>query len=71
MTDDRLYLTDIAERIERIQTYTQGRLLGSGTYWIHDYLGIDVNEVWKAVERHLPNFKTKSNEILRELTTDA
>lgn len=35
---------------------------------VHDYFGIDLEEVWAAVERDLPNLKRKVKAILREQT---
>lgn len=34
---------------------------------VHDYFGIDLGEVWAAVEHDLPDLKRKVNAILREL----
>jgi len=34
---------------------------------IHDYLGVDVNEVWNITERELPDLKAKVERILSEL----
>jgi len=34
---------------------------------VHDYFGIDLEEVWAAVEHDLPDLKRKVNAILREL----
>jgi uncharacterized protein with HEPN domain len=34
---------------------------------IHDYLGVDVNEVWNITERELPDLKAKVESILSEL----
>ncbi|OCR02928.1 hypothetical protein BCD67_03280 [Oscillatoriales cyanobacterium USR001] len=33
---------------------------------IHDYTGIDLDEVWNVVERNLPTLKSKIFEILSE-----
>jgi uncharacterized protein with HEPN domain len=33
---------------------------------VHDYFGIDLEEVWTAVERDLPDLKRKVEAILRE-----
>ncbi len=34
---------------------------------VHDYFGIDLGEVWSAVERDLPDLKRKVEAILQEL----
>lgn len=34
---------------------------------VHDYFGVDVEEVWAAVDRDLPDLKRKMNAILRDL----
>ena len=34
---------------------------------IHEYFGIDLNEVWKTVERDLPAFKGAVEGLLKEL----
>lgn len=32
---------------------------------VHDYFGVDTEEVWMVVERDLPTFKRKMDEILK------
>ncbi len=34
---------------------------------VHDYFGVDVEEVWAAVERDLPDLKRKITSILKEM----
>lgn len=34
---------------------------------VHDYFGVDLEEVWSAVERDLPDLKHKVKAILQEL----
>ena len=34
---------------------------------VHDYFGIDVEEVWATVERDIPELKRQIKAILREL----
>lgn len=34
---------------------------------VHEYFGVDLNEVWNIVERELPDLKRKIEAILREL----
>lgn len=113
MTDDRIYVAEIAERIERIFLYTtEGqeaffeslliqdavirnfevigeatkqlsmelrqqypeipwrRIAGFRDVLIHDYMGIDLDEVWDVVERNLPDLKGKVEVILQELTAE-
>ena len=37
---------------------------------IHDYMGVDLNEVWNIGERELPDLKRKIETILKELEID-
>lgn len=110
MSDDRLYLTDILERIDRIEGYTQvGRrsflespliqdavirnfevmgeavkqlsselrqrypevrwrqIAGFRDVLIHNYMGLDLVEVWNVIERDLPNLKHHIEKIRNEL----
>jgi len=34
---------------------------------VHDYFGVDVEEIWAAVERDLPDLKRKLTSILKEM----
>ncbi|MBP0017738.1 MAG: DUF86 domain-containing protein [Cyanobacteria bacterium SBLK] len=108
--DDRVYLNDIWERMERIEMYTREgkaaffdsllvqdgvirsfevmgeavkqlspalRTTFSDVPWrqiagfrdilIHNYAGVDLNEVWNAVERDIPYLKNRIGQILREI----
>ena len=35
-------------------------------YLIHDYMGVDFEEVWRIIERDLPDLKSKIDSILKE-----
>jgi uncharacterized protein with HEPN domain len=47
VSKDLLYLESIAEALERIRCYTQDVL-------IHDYLRVNLDQVWQTVDRDLP-----------------
>ncbi|MFB2881026.1 DUF86 domain-containing protein [Floridanema aerugineum] len=113
MTNERVFLEDIIERIERIESYTLGgkevflesvliqdavirnfevigeavkqlsvelrqnhpevpwrRIAGFRDVLIHNYLGIDLDEVWNVVELNLPELKERILLILQELTNE-
>lgn len=106
--DDRLYLTHIAERIERIEEYTSPgrarfmvdtmtqdavvrnfeiigeaakrlsesveestpdipwrRIAGFRDVLIHDYAGVDLEEVWEVIENELPSLKEAVKYLLK------
>jgi len=111
MKNELLYLSNIKECIENIETYTvegkeafqQNRMMqdavirnleviGEATKllssemrdqypdipWrkmaglrdvlIHDYLRVDLEEIWMIVERNLPDLKRKINQIITDLS---
>ena len=43
-------------------------IIGMGYILVHDYFVIDTNIVWDAIERDLPNLKSKVDGLLRKLT---
>src|SRR6266508_2330799 len=44
-------------------------IIGMRHILVHDYFVIDIDIVWDAVERDLPDLKVKIEEMLRELGT--
>ena len=34
---------------------------------VHDYFGVDLEEIWRVVERDLPELKNKLNKLVGEL----
>lgn len=43
------------------------RIAGFRDVLIHDYMGTDLNEVWRIVEQELPGLKRKLQEILASI----
>jgi uncharacterized protein with HEPN domain len=113
LKDDRLYLTHIAECIERIQDYVSGgansflhtrlvqdavlrnlqtmaessqrlsddakdkrpeidwrRIAGFRNVLAHDYLGLDIELIWRIVEMELPGLQEAVKAMLKDSETD-
>ena len=43
------------------------RIVAMRNVLVHDYFGIDLNEVWAAVERELPDLKHEVEKILKDI----
>ena len=37
---------------------------------IHDYMGVDIDEIWNIVEKELPTLKKKVGEMIEEIDKD-
>lgn len=58
---DVLHLTNILDCIERICDYTAA---GKQAFLTHQYLRVELAEVWKAVECDLPELAPKISNLL-------
>jgi uncharacterized protein with HEPN domain len=69
--DDRERLLDILEAVERLRAAHPGipwpEIVAMRNVLVHDYFGVDVQEVWATVERDLPDLKQKIRMILEGL----
>ena len=47
------------------------RVAGFRVVLIHDYMGVDLSEVWNVIEKELPRLKRTVEEMRKEIDTDA
>ena len=65
----------IGEATRRLSEQTQSRypdipwsaIIGMRHILVHDYFGVDLEEVWSTVEKDIPNLKAKIKVILKNL----
>jgi uncharacterized protein with HEPN domain len=56
MKDDLAYIEHILQAIEKIRNYTKDKL-------IHDYMGIDMDVVWKTLGKDIPELESLLRKI--------
>lgn len=67
--DDRLYLHHMLERCQRISRFIRpGRevFFESEDVLIHDYIGVDLDEVWNVAYFRIPELRTILERFLAE-----
>jgi uncharacterized protein with HEPN domain len=68
-------LQTLAESTQRLSENFKGKhpevdwykISGFRNVLVHDYLGVDLEMVWKITERDLPNLKRSINAMLQEV----
>lgn len=75
MRDDRERLLDIGEAARNLSDALRDRhpdvpwsqIIAMRNTLVHDYFGVDVEEIWSTVEKDLPALKRQVETILEEL----
>ena len=60
MTENRIitdYLEDILDAINKISFFIKGMMAGMRDKLIHDYIGVNLEVVWKTVREDLPGLE--------------
>ncbi len=67
MRDDREWLLDILEALKKSHPDIPWKgIIGMRNVLIHQYFGLDLDEIWSTVSYDLPALKKKIQELLTE-----
>ncbi|MFH0959132.1 MAG: HepT-like ribonuclease domain-containing protein [Pseudomonadota bacterium] len=75
MKRDIVHLQHALECISAIEEYTRSgkeffpwfAIAGFRNILVHDYLGINITQIWDIVDRDVPNLKSAVNMLVAEL----